>query len=95
MLLKDRAVYRCPDGRMFHARKETKPYDKGSWTLLPLDDEEAFAKLPTRERISRMLFVQEGRIYHMPFDDGPPVQDTGWTVDNLILVQSGELTSSP
>jgi hypothetical protein len=94
MLLKDGGIYRCLDGRVFRACKETKPYEKGSWTLLPVDDEDAFGKLPTRDRISRMLFVQGDRIYHMPFDGGPAVRDTGWTVNNLMPVLPSEPTPS-
>jgi hypothetical protein len=79
-------VYRCPDGRKMRAHKETKPYQtEHSWTLIPLDDNEAFVKLPTRERISRLLILEETGIYYISFDDGPCLRDTGWTVAELVF----------
>jgi hypothetical protein len=85
MLLKEHAIYRCPDGRLMRARKEVKPYHGAySWTLVPINDDSVGQ--PTRDRISELLFMETEKIYRMEFESGFLLVDTGWTVRDLQFV---------
>jgi hypothetical protein len=85
MSLKDGAIYRTPDGRRFRARIEPRRYDpEPAWTFVPVDlDDTNTDKGPSRDRLRKLLFLDQGKIVHFEFDTGKLVQDTGWTIADL------------
>ena len=89
MLLHEGAIFQTPDGRKMRAKSETRRYHpERAWTLSPADgSDETISTKSTRDRLSGMLFVEGDKLYRFDFEGGPQVQDTGWTVRDLVLVQ--------
>jgi hypothetical protein len=81
MPLKEGATYFAPDGRRFKAELATRQYgSEPSWVLLPEDTD---SRDQWRDRLSRMLFLEGGRIVQFDFDSERLIKDTGWTEADL------------
>ena len=88
MLLREGALYRAPDGRMLRAFSEIRRHHhERAWTLSPADASDEFmsARLE-RDRIAGKLIVEGEKLYRIALEDGPTVEDTGWTVRDLAII---------
>ena len=86
MPLQEGAIYRTPDNRRLKAVSETRRYhSERAWTLVPIDSvKESASHRSTREHLETILFLEDDRVYRFVFEDRPNVEDTGWTVADLV-----------
>ena len=86
MPLQEGTIYRTPDGRRLRAVSENRRYHaERAWTLVPTDiANESTSHRSSREHLEASLFVEGDRLFRIVFEDRPTVQETGWTVSDLI-----------
>jgi len=88
MPFREGAFYLAPDGRRFRAQLDSKQYrppPHRSWTLIPVrpDNQENANSGSWRDKLSQMLFLEEGRLIAFDFNCAKIVNDTGWTAADL------------